>query len=133
MTVQEWEQLVDTLYEQCRNHLQLLGQVSRDDIDGYLSFYGVHDSIYVARRDGVITGIGTTHPGVSDFNWKWRKQDGLWTIHMAWASEPQAVTEMFNQFFARKSPITQVWAWRHDHAIPVTPRKLERLLYGRRK
>jgi hypothetical protein len=51
---------------------------------------------------------------------------------MAWASEPEAVAQMFNQFFERKSPITQVWAWRHDHATQITPKKLERLLYGRR-
>lgn len=133
MTFQDWEQLVDTLYEQCRNHLQLLGQVSRDDVDGYLSFYGVHDSIYIAKRDGKITGIATAHPGVSDFNWKWRKPNGTWTIHMAWASEPEAVIQMFNQGFTRKSPITQLWAWRHDHATQITPKKLERLLYGRRQ
>lgn len=133
MTIQDWEQLVETLYEQCRNHIQLLGQVSRDDVDGYLSFYGVHDSIYIAKRKGVICGIATAHPGVSDFNWKWRKPNGIWTIHMAWASEPEAVVEMFNQGFIRKSPIEQLWAWRHDHAVQITARKLERLLYGRRK
>jgi len=132
MTVAEWEQVIDTLYEQCLHNLKLLGQVSRDDVDGYLSFYGVHDSIYIARRDGIITGIATTHPGVSDFNWKWRKPNGIWTIHMAWSSEPSAVLEMFNQGFARKSPITQLWAWKYDHAVQITPRKLERLLYGRR-
>jgi hypothetical protein len=132
MTVQDWEQLVDTLYEQCLRNLKLLGPVSRDDVDGYLSFYGVHDSIYVARRDGIITGIATTHPGVSDFNWKWRKPDGTWTIHLAWSSEPSAVPEMFRQFFECKSPINQVWAWRHDHAVQISPRKLERLLYGRK-
>ena len=133
MTVQDWKQLVDTLYEQCRNHIQLLGQVSRDDVDGYLSFYGVHDSIYIAKREGVICGIATAHPGVSDFNWKWRKPNGIWTIHMAWANRPEAVVEMFNQGFIRKSPIEQLWAWRHDHAVQITARKLERLLYGRRK
>ena len=132
MTVAEWEQIIDTLYEQCLNNFKLLGQVSRNDVDGYLSFYGVHDSIYVAKRNGVITGIATTHPGVSDFNWKWRKPNGIWTIHMAWSSEPSAVLEMFNQGFARKSPITQLWAWKYDHAVQITPRKLERLLYGRR-
>ena len=132
MTIPEWEQLVDTLYEQTRNHLKLLGQVSRDDVDGYLSFYGVHDSIYVARQDGAITGISTVHPGVSDFNWRWRKPNGVWTIHLAWSEKPEAVPEMFNQFFQRKQPIEQVWAWRKNHAIQVTPRKLERLLYGRR-
>ncbi|CAB5224936.1 hypothetical protein UFOVP742_44 [uncultured Caudovirales phage] len=132
MTIPEWEQLVDTLYEQTRSHIKLLGHVSRDDVDGYLSFYGVHDSIYVAKQDGVITGISTVHPGVGDFNWKWRKPNGIWTIHLAWAKCPKAVAEMFNQFFARKSPITQAWAWRYDHASPITPKKLERLLYGRK-
>lgn len=133
MTIQEWEQLVDTLYEQCRNHLQLLGQVSRDDVDGYLSFYGVHNSVYFSKRNGVITGISTGHPGVSDFNWKWRRRNGIWTIHLAWASEPEAVPDMFNQFFQREPLITQIWAWRCDHAVPITATKLERLLYGRRK
>jgi len=132
MTIPEWEQLVDTLYEQTRNHLKLLGQVSRDDVDGYLSFYGVHDSIYVARHNGIITGISTVHPGVSDFNWRWRKPNGVWTIHLAWSERPEAVPEMFNQFFQRKPPITQVWAWRQDHAVQVTAKKLERLLYGRK-
>ena len=133
MTVQDWEQLVDTLYEQSCNHIKLLGQVSKDYVDSYLSVYGVHDSIYIAKRDGKITGIATAHPGVSDFNWKWRKPNKTWTIHLAWASEPEAVVEMFNQGFARKSPIEQLWAWRYDHAVQITPKKLERLLYGRRK
>ena len=132
MSIPEWEELVDTLYEQCRNHLKLLGQVSKDDVDGYLSFYGVHDSIYIARHNGSITGISTVHPGVGSFNWKWRRLNGDWTIHLAWAKHSQAVACMFNEFFERKSPIRQVWAWRKDHAVQITPKKLERLLYGRR-
>lgn len=131
MTIVEWEQVIDTLYEQCLNNFKLLGQVSRDDVDGYLSFYGVHGGIWIAKKDDKITGIATTHPGVSDFNWKWRKPNGIWTIHLAWSSEPSAVPEMFFQFFDRNQ-VTQAWAWRHDHAIEITPRKLERLLYGRK-
>jgi hypothetical protein len=131
MTVAEWDQVIDTLYEQCLNNFKLLGQVSRDDVDGYLSFYGVHRGVWIAKKDGKITGIATTHPGVSDFNWKWRKPNGIWTIHLAWSSEPSAVPEMFRQFLERKL-VTQIWAWRQDHAIQITPKKLERLLYGRR-
>ena len=130
MTVAEWEQVIDTLYEQCLNNFKLLGQVSRDDVDGYLSFYGVHDGIYIVKRNGVVTGITTTHPGVSDFNWKWRKPNGIWTIHLAWAGEPSAVPEMFGQIFKRNQ-VAQLWAWRRDHAIQLTPKKIERLLYGR--
>lgn len=133
MTIPEWEQCIDTLYEQCLNNFKLLGQVSRDDVDGYLSFYGVHDSLYIAKHNGIISGIATAHPGVSDFNWKWRKPNGVWTIHLAWTGHPSAVAEMFQQGFTRKSPITQLWAWRQDHAVQITSRKLERLLYGRRR
>jgi hypothetical protein len=132
MTIPEWKQLVDTLYDACLNNIKLLGQLSRDDVDGYLSFYGVHDAIYVSKKGKDIVGIATTHPGVGDFNWKWRRTDGTWTIHLAWSKQAHAVPDMFNQFFERKSPIKQVWAWRQDHAVQITPRKLERLLYGRK-
>lgn len=134
MTVEEWDQLVDTLYEQCLYTSKLLGVTSKNDVDAYLSFYGVHDSLYVCKRGDCFVGIGTVHPGVSDFTGKWRRPNGIWTIHLTWSEKPSVVADLFGQLFQRNKNIHQLWAWRQDHAVLLSPKKIERLIsYGWKK
>lgn len=133
LTLDLWEKIVDAFYKKSQEHTNMVGIATKDQVENYLGFYGVHNSVYWSEQDGQIRGVSTAHPGIRDFDWNWGEEDGIWTAHVVWADNVEAHAEVLQQFLRSKHPVKQLYTWRNEQAVPLTARKLERILsYGRR-
>jgi hypothetical protein len=134
LTFETWEKIVEAFYRKSLNHLNMVGHATKDEVANYLGFYGVHNSIYWSEQDGVICGVSTAHPGAKNFDWNWGEENGIWTAHVVWADNVKAHAEVLEQFLRAKHPVKKLYTWRKKAAVPLTAKKLERILsYGRRR
>lgn len=134
LTLDLYERIIDAVHEKSRNHLKMLGHVTKDECSEYIGFYAFHNGLYWSEQDGKIIGVATAHPGKQNFNWKWSKPNGTWTTHLVWADSPKVLEELISKFLKRQDqPVYKFWAWRRKRPVPLTAIKLERILsYGRR-
>ena len=135
LTLDLYERIIDAVYDKSRNHLNMLGHVTKDECANYLSFYAFHKGLFWSEQDGKICGASTAHPGKRDFDWNWGDDEGVWTAHLVWADNTKAHAEVLRQFLeSRPNPVRELWTWRKDAPVALTIKKLERVLsYGRRK
>lgn len=111
----------------------MIGHATREDVANYLGFYGMHDSIYWSEQDGEIRGVSTAHPGIKNIDWTWGEEDGVWTAHVVWADNVKAHADVLKQFLQRRHPVKELYTWRKEKAVPLTVKKLKRILsYGRK-
>lgn len=134
LTLELWDKIIEAFYRKSLNHLGMVGHATKDEVEKYLGFYGVHNSLYWSEQDGEIRGVSTAHPGKRNFDWNWSEENGIWTAHVVWADNVQAHAEVLRQFLETKHPVKALYTWRKKQAVPLTFRKLERILsYGRRR
>ncbi len=135
LTLDLYERIIDAVYDKSRNHLNMLGHVTKDECGNYISFYAFHKGLFWSEQDGKICGVSTAHPGKRDFDWNWGDDEGVWTAHLVWADNAKAHSEVLRQFLeSRENPVRELWTWRKDAPVALTKKKLERVLsYGRRK
>lgn len=134
LTLELWDKIVEAFYRKSLDHLNMIGHATKDEVANYLGFYGVHNSLYWSEQDGVIRGVSTAHPGAKNLDWNWGEENGIWTAHVVWADNIEAHAEVLEQFLKSKYPVRKLYTWRNRKAVPLTVKKLERLLsYGRRK
>jgi hypothetical protein len=134
LTLETWNKITEAFYRKSLNHLNMIGHATKEEVENYLGFYGIHNSIYWSEQNGVICGVSTAHPGIKNLDWTWGEEDGNWTAHVVWADNIEAHAEVLRQFLETKSPVKQLYTWRKQAAVPLTARKLERILsYGRRR
>jgi hypothetical protein len=133
LTPDLWDKIVEAFYQKSLNHLNMVGHATKSEVENYLSFYGVHNSIYWSEQDGEIRGVSTAHPGKRDFDWNWSDENGIWTAHVVWADNVKAHADVLKQFLQTKHPVKELYTWRKEQPVPLTVKKLERILsYGRR-
>jgi hypothetical protein len=134
LTLELWEKIVEAFYRKALRHLNMMGHATKDEVANYLGFYGVHDSLYWSEQNGEICGVSTAHPGVKNLDWQWGEENGIWTAHVVWADNVEAHAEVLEQFLKTKQPVKRLYTWRKQQAVPLTLKKLERILsYGRRR
>jgi len=135
LTLDLYERIIDATYEQSKEHLNLLGHVTRDECANYIAFYAAHHGLFFSEQDGSIAGVATAHPRCKDFDWHWHEPEGTWTAHMVWASNKYALAELISDFLqSRSNPVYKFYAWRKGNSTELTSSKLERILsYGRLK
>ena len=134
LTLELWNKIVEAFYNKSLDHLNMIGHATKDEVANYLGFYGVNNSLYWSEQNGVIRGVSTAHPGIKNLDWTWGEEDGNWTAHVVWADNAQAHAEVLKQFLLTKHPVKQLFTWRKQKAVPLTVKKLERILsYGRRR
>jgi hypothetical protein len=134
LTLELWEKIVEAFYRKSLDHLNMMGHATKDEVANYLGFYGVHNSLYWSEQDGVIRGVSTAHPGARNLDWNWGEENGIWTAHVVWADNVEAHAEVLEQFLRAKHPVKKLYTWRNQKPVPLTVRKLERVLsYGRRR
>jgi hypothetical protein len=134
LTLELWEKIVEAFYKKSLDHLNMLGHATKSEVANYLGFYGTHNSIYWSEQDGEIRGVSTAHPGVKNFDWNWGEESGIWTAHVVWADNVKAHAEVLEQFLREKHPVKKLYTWRNQQPVPLTVKKLERVLsYGRRR
>jgi hypothetical protein len=134
LTPDLWDKIVEAFYQKSLNNLNMVGHATKSEVENYLSFYGVHNSIYWSEQDGKIRGVSTAHPGKRDFDWNWSDEDGIWTAHVVWADNVKAHADVLKQFLQTKHPVKELYTWRKEQPVPLTVKKLERILsYGRRR
>jgi hypothetical protein len=135
LTLDLYERIIDAVYAKSLDNLNMLGHVTRDECAKYIGFYAFHNGLYWSEQDGIICGISTAHPQKSEFDWTWRKPNGIWTAHLVWADNTKSHAEVLSNFLeSQKQPVRQLWTWRKNRHIELTAKKLERILsYGRRR
>jgi len=134
LTLELWDKIVEAFYRKSLNHLNMIGHATKDEAANYLGFYGINNSLYWSEQDGEIRGVSTAHPGIKNLDWNWGEENGIWTAHVVWADNAQAHAEVLKQFLLAKHPVKELYTWRKKQAVPLTARKLERILsYGRRR
>jgi hypothetical protein len=134
LTLELWEKIVEAFYRKSLNHLNMIGHATKDEVANYLGFYGVNNSLYWSEQDGVIRGVSTAHPGAKNLDWNWGEENGIWTAHVVWADNVEAHAEVLEQFLRTKHPVKKLYTWRKQKPVPLTAKKLERILsYGRRR
>jgi hypothetical protein len=134
LTLELWEKIVEAFYRKSLKHLNMMGHATKDEVANYLGFYGVNNSLYWSEQDGVIRGVSTAHPGAKNLDWNWGEENGIWTAHVVWADNVEAHAEVLEQFLRTKHPVKKLYTWRNQKPVPLTAKKLERVLsYGRRR
>ena len=133
LTLELWERIVEAFYQKSLDHLNMLGHATKDEVANYLGFYGVNNSLYWSEQNGTICGVSTAHPRAKDLDWNWGEENGIWTAHVVWADNVKAHAEVLEQFLRAKHPVKKLYTWRKQKPVPLTAKKLERVLsYGRR-
>jgi hypothetical protein len=135
LTLNLYERIIDAVYDKSRNHLNMLGHVTRDECAEYIGFYAIHGGLFWSEQDGEIRGVSTAHPGMRDIDWTWDGSAGIWTAHLVWADNAEAHAEVLRHFLqTRQEPVRELWTWRKHKPVALTRKKLERILsYGRRR
>jgi hypothetical protein len=134
LTFEIWEKIVEAFYRKSLDHLNMMGHATKDEVANYLGFYGVNNSLYWSEQNGVIRGVSTAHPGAKNLDWNWGEENGIWTAHVVWADNVEAHAEVLEQFLKAKHPVKKLYTWRDQRPVPLTVKKLERVLsYGRRR
>jgi hypothetical protein len=134
LTLELWDKIVEAFYKKSLDHLNIIGHATKDEVANYLGFYGTHNSLYWSEQNGQIRGVSTAHPGIRDFDWNWSEENGIWTAHVVWADNVRAHADVLRQFLDSKHPVKELYTWRKQQAVPLTAKKLERILsYGRRQ
>jgi hypothetical protein len=131
LTLELWDKIVEAFYRKSLNHLGMVGHATKNEVENYLSFYGVHNSIYWSEQDCEIRGILVVHPGKQIFDWNWPQENGIWTADVVWAEDARTNADLLKQFLEAKHPVKEFYACRRGRLIPLTFKKLERILsYG---
>jgi len=135
LTLDLYDKIIDAVHEKSKNHLKMLGHVTRDECAEYLGFYAFHNGLYWSEQDGKIVGVSTAHPGKRDFDWKWSNPEGIWMAHLVWADNVKAHAEVLRKFLKQQDqPVHELWAWIDGKPVALTAKKLERIFsYGRRR
>ena len=135
LTLELYERIIQAVYDKSRNHLNMLGHVTKDECAEYIGFYAFHGGLFWSEQDGQICGVSTAHPGQRNIDWTWDGPAGIWTAHLVWAENPEAHAEVLQQFLeTRQEPVKELWTWRKHKTVALTRKKLERILsYGRRR
>lgn len=135
LTLDLYERIVEAVHEKSRNHLRMLGHVTKNECDNYLGFYALHGGLFWSEQDGIVRGVATAHPGKRFFDWKWQEDGSVWTTHLVWGDNVLAQQETLGQFLSqRTTPVTELWTCRKNKLILLSIPKLERIFkYGRRK
>jgi len=134
LTLNLYERIIDAVHEKSRNHLNMLGHVTRDECAEYIGFYAHHGGLFWSEQDGKIRGVATAHPGKRNFDWTWQKPNGEWTAHLVWADNTKAHADTLGQFLQQQTSSVQLWTWRKHQAVELNQKKLERIFsYGRRR
>ena len=133
MTLDLYERIIKTFYEQTKQNLQLLGHVTEDECAEYISFYAYHGGLFWCERDGKITAVATGHPSKKHFDWRWEHLSDTWTTHCIWASHDRDLKDLLKEFL-NTYVVKNFYACRRGELVHLNHRKLERILnYGRRK
>jgi hypothetical protein len=133
LTLDLYERIIKTFYEQTRKNLQLLGHVTEQECAEYIAFYAYHKGLFWRERDGKITAVATGHPSKKHFDWKWEPLSDTWTTHCIWASHDSDLKDLLKEFL-NEYVVRNFYACRRGELVHLNHRKLERILnYGRRK
>lgn len=135
LTLNLYERIIDAVYDKSRNHLNMLGHVTKSECADYIGFYALNKGLFWSEQDGKICGVSTAHPGKKNIDWNWDDDSGVWTAHLVWADNAEAHADVLRQFLeSRPNPVRELWTWRKHRPVALTSRKLERILsYGRRR
>lgn len=133
MTLDLYERIIKTFYEQTKQNLKLLGHITEDECAEYISFYAYYGGLFWCERDGQITAVATGHPSKKDFDWKWDNLSDTWTTHCIWSSSEKDLRDLLKDFL-NTYVVKNFYACRRGELVHLSHRKLERILnYGRRR
>lgn len=131
--LEQWDKFIDEVLLKIKQHPRLWGgDISRDTLDAYLSFYGVHGGLFIESSNDGLDGFMTVHPGAKDVDWAWDKSSDSCTVHLCWARTKAALRKLMLAGLKRFNP-KSVHYIRDGFIFHLTPKKVERLsIYGRR-
>jgi hypothetical protein len=128
-----WDKILETELAAAKRHPKLWGGTSEAEIRNILIYYGLHGGLfYSTSSDGRIDAVMLAHPGAKLPDWEWDSLATDWTIFTAWANSREAFEDMVNRGLQEKKP-DLIYAVRNGIIREVTPQKLTRLFYGRRR
>lgn len=137
LTLDLFERIIDAVYEKSKTNPKMeIGDGTKHNCAEYIAFYALNKGLFWSEQNGKISGVCTAHPSSSDFSWTWPSdKNGVWTFHLVWADNVNAHIEILKHFFSQQSKsVTQLWAWRNNSLVELTPKKIKRILkYGKRK
>lgn len=130
--VSQWDCLVDLFLKKIEEHPRLWnGEISRDQAESYLSFYGLNGGLFVDSNQNELCGLMTVHPGSKDCDWNWDAKSDCCTVHLCWAKHKEALKSLMFNGLKRFLP-KAVYYIRDGCIFHLTPKKVERLAkYGR--
>lgn len=131
--LEQWDRFIEAFLEKLKEHPRLWkGELSKDEAESYLSYYGVNSGLFIESDSQGVCGFMTVHPGVKDFDWSWDAGHDCCTVHLCWAKSKDVLKRMMLSGLKRFLP-KSVHYIRDGCIVTLTPKKVERLAtYGRR-